>query len=242
VALPCLMSLRSSARSLIAVASIALIAGLGGCHKSGATTSASDSTALPAASTLIAQAATAMGTVQTVAFALTVDGTLQGVPVSNANGVLTHAGDAKGSATVSLYGTTVQAEFVIVDGSFYLKAITGGFQKLPLSSATQVYDPSAILDPNRGISKLLTASTNTKTVAETTIDGKAAYQVQLTPDPAAVQSLIPGAGSGTTGSIWIDKATGHVVKAVFAVPSGGKTATVTITLTNYDAPVTISAP
>jgi lipoprotein LprG len=237
------MSSRSSARPLVAVASLVLLVGvLAGCHKSGSTTTAAASSSLPAANTLISQAETAMGSVQTVSFTLKVDGTISGIPVSSANGVLTHAGDAKGSATISELGATIQAEFVIVDGSFYLKAVTGGFQKLPLSSATQVYDPSAILDPNRGISKLLASSTNAKTVGSTTIDGKTAYQVQLTPNAAAVDSLIPGAGANTTGSIWIDKASGHVVKGVFMVPSSGKTATVTITLTNYDAPVTISAP
>ena len=182
-----------------------------------------------------------MGTVQSVAFTLAVDGTLPGVPVSAANGVLTHAGDAQGTATIN-EGVSIQAQFVIVGGSLYLKALTPGYQKLPLSAASQIYDPSAILDPNRGISKLLTASTNPKTVAATTINGATAYQVQLTPDPTAIQSLIPGAGTGTTGSIWIDKASGHVLKGVFMVPSSGKTATVTITFANYDAPVTIPAP
>jgi lipoprotein LprG len=239
------MPFRSSAKSLIAVASLALVVGaLGGCHKTATATTAASTTAssLPAASTLMTQAETAMGTVQTVSFTLAVDGSLPGVPVSSGNGVLTRAGDAKGSATITELGATIQAEFVIVGDSFYLKALTGGYQKLPLSSASKIYDPSAILDPNRGISKLLSSSTNPQTVAETTIDGKTAYQVQLTPDPSAISSLIPGAGAGTTGSIWIDKASGHVVKGVFTVPASGKSATVTITLSNYDAPVSISAP
>jgi hypothetical protein len=66
-------------------------------------------------------------------------------------------------------------------------------------------------------------------------------QVQ-TIDPASISSLIPGAGAGTTGTIWIDQTSHRLAKGVFKIPSSGKTATVTITLDNYDAPVTISAP
>jgi len=238
------MSLKRSVKSLLAIASIALITGaLGACHKSSTSTSTADSGPLPAATDLITQASTAMSTVQTVHFTIAIDGTIAGLAVHKADGVLTHAGEAKGSATITYLGATIQADFVVVGDSFYLKALTGGYQKLPLSSASSIYDPSAILDPNRGIPKLLSTATNPKTVGATTIDGKTAYQVSLTPNPDAVKSLIPGAGDGTTGSIWIDKASGHVVKAVFTVPnSGGKPVTATITLDNYDAPVTISAP
>jgi lipoprotein LprG len=196
---------------------------------------------LPAATDLIAQAQTAMGNVQTVHFTIDIDGTIDSLPISKADGVLTKAGDAKGTATVSELGATIEADFVIVGDSFYLKAL-GSFQKLPLSQATNVYDPSAILDPNRGISKILGAAKNPQTVAAESIDGKTAYKVTIDVDTASVSSLIPGAGAGTTGTIWIDKTSHRLVKGAFAVPSGGKTATVTITLNDYDAPVSISAP
>jgi lipoprotein LprG len=236
------MSLRNSARSLFALASLALIAGaLGGCHKSAAPAAAVTGP-LPAASTLITQAETAMGAVQTVHFTLNVDGTIASLPVTTADGVLTHAGNAQGTATVVESGITLQVNFVILGESFYFKGPTGGYQKLPLATASSFYDPSAILDPNRGISKLLSASTNPKTVGATTINGKTAYEVSLTPDPSAIQSLVPGVGAGVTASLWIDQASGHVVKAVFTAPNAGKPATVTITFDNYDAPVTINAP
>jgi lipoprotein LprG len=232
------MSSRSSFKSLIAV--VLIMGALGGCHKSAPSAHAGP---LPDASTLISQAETAMSSVQSVHFTLNVDGTIASLPVKTADGVLTHAGNAKGTATATALGATMQVDFVILDGSFYFKGPTGGYQKLPLATATSFYDPSAILDPNRGIAKILSTSTNPKTVAAATIDGKTAYEVSLTPDPTAIQSLIPGVGAGVTGSIWIDKDSGHVAKGVFTVPnSGGKAATVTITLTNFDAPVTINAP
>ncbi len=236
-------------RALPLVALVLFTGALGACHKSstakGTTpTSAASTASLPDASSLITKAQTAMSSVQSVHFTLTVDGTISGLPLQSADGVLTHDGDAKGTAKISELGQTIQADFVLVDNSFYLKALTGGYQKLPLASATSIYDPSAILDPNRGIPKLLSTAQNPKTVGSTTINGKTAYEVSLTPDPTVVKSLVPGAPDGTTGSVWIDQATSQIDKAVFTLPSsgGGKATTVTMTLDQYDAPVTISAP
>ncbi|HEY2791510.1 MAG TPA: LppX_LprAFG lipoprotein [Micromonosporaceae bacterium] len=238
------MRFPKSIRSSVSIASVALIAAvLAGCHSgNGSSGSASDTTSLPPASTLLSQAETAMGAVQSVHFTLNVDGTIAALPVKSANGVLTHAGDAKGTATAVEFGTTLEIAFVIVGDSFYFKGPTGGYQKLPLATATTFYDPSAILDPNRGIPKVLSDSQNAKTVGSTTINGATAYEVSLTPDPDAIKSLLPGVGSGVTASIWIDKASGHVVKGVFNVPNNGKKAVVTITLDSYDQPVSISAP
>ena len=44
--------------------------------------------------------------------------------------------------------------------------------------------------------------------------------------------------------MWLDKQTKHLLKAVVNSPASGSTAaaTMTVTLTNIDAPVTISAP
>lgn len=237
------MSLKRTASLLIATV---LITGtLAGCHGSTKTSTSSDTSTPPPASTLLSQAATATSAVKTVHFTLKVDGTIANIPVSAVDGVLTRSGEAKGTATITELGATIQADFVLVGGSFYLKALTGGYQKLPLSSATRVYDPSAILDPNRGISKLLTASASgARTVGETSINGKPAYQVSIKPDPNAMKALIPGADANVTGSLWIDKASSRVVKGVFTIPNSNNTkpAIVTITLDNYDAPVSISAP
>lgn len=231
-------------RSLTAFAcAAALVTILSACtsKKSSAST---DLSALPAASDLMSQAETAMGTVQTVHFAINVSGSLPGLPLRSADGTLTRSGDAKGKASITEFGATVEASFVIVGSSFYLNAGTGGYQQLPLSEASSIYDPSAILDPNRGVVKLLATATGPKTEARESVNGTDAYRVALTPDPAAVNILIPGSGAGTTGKIWIDAATHRVVKGVFVIPAtgSGSPATVTITLDDFDAPANITAP
>jgi lipoprotein LprG len=85
---------------------------------------------------------------------------------------------------------------------------------------------------------------NPTTEAIESVNGHDAYRVAVTPDPAAITSLVPGSGAGTTGKVWIDTTTHRLSKGVFTVPGSGsnKGATVTITLTNYNAPVTVNAP
>lgn len=233
-----------SRRSVAVIATAALaVSVLGGCtHKKAVATTSSEP--LPAASDLMTQSEQAMSSLTSVHFGIDVKGTLPGLPLQSAQGDLTKEGNAKGSATITELGATIQADFVILGQTFYLKAGTGGYQSLPLSTASSIYDPSAILDPNRGVVKLMQAATNPKVEAKEQVNGKDAYKVSLTPDASSVSALIPGAGAGTTGTIWIDTSTKQVVKGVFTVPgkSGGQGATVTITMSNFNAPVTISAP
>jgi lipoprotein LprG len=216
---------------------------LGACtHKKD--TASTDTTNLPAAADLMSQSESVMSSLTSVHFAIDVKGALPGIPLQSAVGDLTKEGNAKGTAKIVELGSTIEADFVILGQDFYLNAGTGGYQKLPLSTASSIFDPSAILDPNRGIVKLMTAASASKTEAREQVNGKDAYRVAVTPDPATVSGLIPGAGAGTTGKIWIDATSHEVVKGVFTVPPSGsdKGATVTITMSNFNAPVTISAP
>jgi lipoprotein LprG len=201
-------------------------------------------TALPSGPTLMQQSETAMSSVQTVHFAIAVEGSLPGLPLSKAQGDLKASGDAKGSANISEFGVNVEVNFIIVNNTFYLKGVTGGYSPMPLSTASSIIDPSAILDPNRGVVQLMKTAKNPTTEAIESVNGHDAYRVAVTPDPAAITSLVPGAGAGTTGKIWIDTTTHRLSKGVFTVPGSGsgKGATVTITMTNYDAPVTVNAP
>jgi lipoprotein LprG len=201
-------------------------------------------TALPSGASLMQQSEAAMATVQTVHFAIAVDGTLPGLPLSKAQGDLKANGDAKGSANISEFGVNVEVEFIIANKTFYLKGVTGDYSPMPLSTASSIIDPSAILDPNRGVVQLMKTAKNPKTEAIESVNGHDAYRVAVTPDPAAITALVPGSGAGTTGRLWIDTTTHRLSKGAFTVPASGssKGATVTITMTNYNVPVTVNAP
>jgi lipoprotein LprG len=214
---------------------------LAGCTKS----SGGQSTAqLPEATQLLVASATAMRDVKTAHFTLDVQGKIADITVHHAEGSLTREGNAKGTATVEQFGATVEAEFVIVDKKVYVKGPTGGFQQVPASLAASVYDPSAILDPSRGVAKLLAGIKDPRTEAKESVGGQDAYRVAFTPAPGALDALVPGIGDHATGKLWLAVESKRVLKGEFTVPASGsdKGGTITITFSSYDAPVTISAP
>jgi lipoprotein LprG len=226
-------------RALAALSVFAIV--LTGCGKKNKEAKPSE---LPTGTQLMADGAKAMSEVKTVHFTIGVNGKINGVSIKAAEGDLTKDGKAKGKATLEQLGFVIETEFVLIGKDLYVKGPTGGFVKADASLAASVYDPSAILDPNRGAPKLLSTAKNPKTEAKEQVDGKDAYRVSFEPDTAALQSLIGTNATGVKGVVWLDAQTKRIVKAEFKMPASGGNpeGTVTVTFTKYDEPVNIGAP
>jgi lipoprotein LprG len=199
---------------------------------------------LPSGASLVTDAATKTKNLKSAHIKIETDGDVGSLPLRRAEGDLVRSGDAKGSIQLSQFGVLIQYDFVVVNKDIYLKGVTGGFQKVDAATAASIYDPSAVLDPDRGIAKLLATATNPKTEARETVDGKDTYRVSVNLDPTVVSNLVPGVTGTVTGKLWLDVKTKDLVKAVLTVPGGtaAKPATVTISESNVDVPVTVSAP
>ncbi|MGH8967877.1 MAG: LppX_LprAFG lipoprotein, partial [Actinomycetes bacterium] len=126
---------------------------------------------LPDGAALLAGSAEAMRTVTSTRFAIDVQDNVPTVPLQSANGQLTREGGAKGTATVNQGGQLVELEFVILGDTLYLRPPTGPVQKLPLSLAGAVYDPSVILNPERGVAAVLVSGQGATTEAREQIAG-----------------------------------------------------------------------
>lgn len=212
---------------------------LAGCSKS------KDSAAnLPSGASLVTDAATKTKTLKSAHIKIDTDGDVGSLPLRRAEGDLLQSGDAKGNVQLSQFGVLIQYDFVVVGPDIYLKGVTGGFQKVDAATAAAIYDPSAVLDPDRGIAKLLATATNPKTEAREKVDGKDTYRVAVNLDPSVVSNLVPGVTGTVTGKLWLDVNSHDLVKAVLTVPgnTSNKPATVTISESNVDVPVTVSAP
>lgn len=229
-----------SARALLALLALPtlLSIGLAGCTKDEETSN------LPDGTTLVSESATAMKTINSTHITIDVDGSIGSLPIKRAEGALKKDGDAKGSIQLLVFGQLSELEFVLLGDDVYLKSVTGGWQKSSGGTASFPYDPSAILDPDRGVAKLLATARNAKTEGSETIDGHDAWRVAVTFDSAAAAALVPGVPEGLTGQVWLDKQTKHLLKAIINAPVSGSTApaTITVALTAIDVPVTISAP
>jgi lipoprotein LprG len=199
---------------------------------------------LPAGDALLRDSAAAMREVKTVRFAIEADGTVSGLPLRRASGALTKEGSATGSAQVAQSGVNLELDFVVLGDSIYLKGLTGGWQKLPLALASSVYDPSAILDPERGIAKVLSTATEARTEAREKVGDTDAYRVAAKLDAPAVRTIVPGVGDEVTGQLWISADSKRLLRAKIMVPASGNDqgTTVTVTFSDFDAPVTVNAP
>lgn len=216
----------TAALSAAAAAAILLTAG---CNRGGGDDGGGD---LPDAAGLMTAAADEMAQVETVAMQLETDTDLGGLPVRRVDGVVTQAGDAEGTALIEQLGTEVELKFVVVEETFHYQLI-GGWQQLPLADAAEFYDPSAILDPDRGVANLLRTATDPRVERR---DGDQ-YEVTATFPAEALGVVLPGAAE-TRGTVWIGVDRPLLHRAQFPVEEG----TVTVSLSKFDEPVTIVAP
>ncbi|WP_067461933.1 LppX_LprAFG lipoprotein [Actinomadura macra] len=185
------------------------------------------------------RASAAMATVKSVGLTMESEGK---PPISVRGGdmKLLRNGDAQGTLTMEQSGMDVEMKVVASGSSVYLDAGTGGWQKVPRALAALKYDPSAVLDPERGIAKLLGSLQAPKPEAVEKVAGAEAYRVAAKLPKDRVAGLIPGVTTDVDGKVWVRKSDGRLVKVRGTFP-GGKD-TVLITFTEFDVPYKISAP
>lgn len=186
---------------------------------------------------LLAVAADEMAEVETVRVRMDSDANVGELPVRQVDGQVTGSGDAEGSAQVEQFGQLMELDFVVVGDAFHYRLL-GGWQQVPRADAESLYDPSAILDPERGVAQLLRTAGDAALDGTEELDGVDTYRVTATLDLAAAAALLPGAPDGLTGTLWIG-ADRRLHQAVLALPDGG---TATVRLSDFDAPADISAP
>jgi lipoprotein LprG len=200
---------------------------------------------LPNAVELLSRSADAMRTVRSAAIDIAVDPGVTAVPIRNANGTITTDGQAQGTAVMSLFGgPPLEYQLVVTNDVLYFKGPTGGYNTVPLANAAAIYDPTGILDPDRGTAALLAGADQATTQARETVEGVEAYRVAATFPAERVNTLVPGVSQPVPGMVWLDATTSRLVRAELDLPDGpaGKGGPVTVLLSDYDAPVTITAP
>ncbi|PWW65256.1 LppX_LprAFG lipoprotein [Actinokineospora spheciospongiae] len=216
-----------------------------GCTSNGGSTPGGQTSTLPDGAALLKSATEATRKIETVHFSLKVNGTVNAIPVQNADGDITRlgGGGAQGTVKLTLLGQLIEGKFVLTPDDLYLQGPTGGYQKLDASLVTNIYDPSAILDPDRGVANVLGNIQDPKTEKRETVDGVDAFKVNGRVAKDVVSRVVPGVSSDVDLSIWVrDNDTRDPVKATVEVPQGDQTATVDLSLSEIGKPVTITPP
>lgn len=188
---------------------------------------------------VLADAADAMADLRTVRLRVQAETDVAELPVRRVEAQITRTGDAAGTAQVEQFGQLVEVAFVVVGDDFHYQVL-GGWQKGSRAEAAALYDPSAVLDPDRGVAHLLRTLTDARVEGEDEVAGVRTWRVTAKIAEEALATLMPGAPEGVTGTLWIgvDRPLLHRVRV--ELPDGA--GPVTVDLYDHDAPADIRAP
>ena len=210
---------------LAALLAVTLLSGCSGGEDSGAP--------LPDGQALLRESAAAMKDVTSVGFALTTEGEPAGLPVKAMSGQLLRSGDAQGDVTAVQLGMTIEAKFVLVGPDLYFN-LMGGYQKTDKSMITSILDPSALLDPERGIPLMLSQATGAKSEARE--DG--AVRISASLPGTAVAGLGIKTDQTLQGTVWVNEDDKRLTRVLMNLEGGSAN----LALSEFNANPTIQAP
>jgi lipoprotein LprG len=215
---------------------IALVAG---CSSK----SQDSSKALPDAATLLKQSSETTKSQSSVHLKLTVQGQIKELPIESLEGDLTNtpAVGAQGTANLVFLGQRLEGvDFSVVDGTLYAALTKGSYQDL--GPAVDIYDVSAILNPDTGLGNVLANFSGPKADGRETLNGVDTVRVTGTVSADAVNKIAPSiAATGPIpGTAWIREDGNHeLVQAKLETTPGNS---ITMTCSDWGKPVTVTKP
>jgi lipoprotein LprG len=215
---------------------IALIAG---CSSK----SSDPSKALPDAATLLKQSSDTTKSQTSVHLKLTVQGQIKELPIESLEGDLTNtpAVGAQGTANIVFLGQRLQGvDFTVADGTLYAALTKGSYQDL--GPAADIYDVSAILNPDTGLANVLANFTNPKADGRETLNSVDTVRVTGTVSADAVNKIAPqiAATGPVPGTAWIREDGNHELVQAKLEPTPGNS--ITMTCSDWGKSVTVNKP
>lgn len=197
---------------------------------------------LPDAAPLIAQSIATTKALNSAHLEIVVNGKIPGLLVKSLSGDLTNVPSVaiKGSSKISMGGSDVDIQLVVLDGTLYAALTPNAW--LDMGPAADVYDPSVILSPDKGLANMLTNISEAKSDGTDTIGGVPTVRITGKVAGDAVNKLIPqfNAGSALNTTVWIEKDAPH--QLVQAKVDQSDADNVQLTLSDWDKPVTVTKP
>jgi lipoprotein LprG len=223
---------------LAVLAALSFAAALvGGCSSS-----KQSAAPLPDAATLLSKSNLTTRNVKSVHLVLSVSGTIHGLPVKTLTGDLTTSPDtaATGEANLTVLGSSVDAQFVVDDGTLYAALTPGHWESF--GPAAAIYDPSEILNPNTGLANVLTNISNPKSESRETINGQSTVKITGSASADAVNGLASQlkATQPLPATVWIQETGDHQLVQAKLDQSPGNS--IQMTLSNWNAPVQVTKP
>jgi lipoprotein LprG len=173
---------------------------------------------------------------------LSVIGKIAEMPVKTLKGVLTNepSAAAKGTAKITIMGSEVDVEFVVVDDHLYV-ALPGADWH-DYGPTAKAYDVTAILNPEAGLANMLTDFVDPTVEARETVRGYQTIRIagKVTADAVNKIGLPLNATKRMSCTVWIQESGDHQLVEVELEPS--KDNSIRMDLSNWNAPVTVEKP
>jgi lipoprotein LprG len=234
------MQTMQTRRRLFAVlAAVSIAAALiAGCS-SGSTQS---SAPLPDATTLVKQSTDVTKNLKSAHLVLSVIGKVPGLPIKTLTGDLTTAPAtaASGDVQLTMGGSEVDANFVVVDGELYATLTPNKWSDF--GKAADIYDVSTLLNPDAGVANVLANFTDAKAEGRDTINGENTIRISGNVPADAVNKIASqlNATKATPTTVWIQETGDHQLAQVKMDKSSGNS--VQMTLSNRNQPVQVTKP
>ena len=197
---------------------------------------------LPDATTLVKQSTDVTKNLTSAHLVLSVIGKVPGLPIKTLTGDLTNspATAASGNVQLTLGGSEVDANFVVVDGELYATLTPNKWSDF--GKAADIYDVSAILNPDTGVANLLANFTDAKAEGRDTINGENTIRISGNVPADAVNKIASqlNATKATPTTVWIQETGDHQLAQVKMDKSSGNS--VQMTLSNRNQPVQVTKP
>ncbi len=215
---------------------------IAGCSFSSSSTAGGP---LPDGKTLVQESANTTKNLKSAHLVLTVIGKIPSLPVKNLTGDLTTSPNtaAKGNAQITYLGQDISADFVVVGGDLYTNALTPGDPTMTdVGPASQLYDPSMILNPDSGVANLLANFNDAKSQGRDQISGQTTVRITGNVSADAVNKIAAPfkATKPVPATVWIVETGDHQLAQVNLQYSQGNN--VQMTLSNWGQPVQVSKP
>lgn len=210
---------------------------------SGCSSDKKSSEPLPDAATLLKDSTATTKAQQSAHLVITVTGEIKKLPITSLTGDLTNtpAVAASGKADITALGTKLEGVgFVVIDGTLYGALTPDSWSDF--GPAADIYDVSAILNPDRGLANLLANFSDPKAVDRENVNGVDTVKVTGNVSPQAVNGLLPqlAATAPMPGTAWISAADDHKLVQVKIEPAQGTS--IQLTTSDWGKPVTVTKP
>ncbi len=218
-------------------AAVALLAGCSG-------SSQDSGKELPDAATLLKESSETTKSQTSVHLKLSVQGQIKELPIESIEGDLTNtpAVAAHGKANIVFLGQKLEGiDFVVAEGNLFATLTTGGAYQ-NFGPAADIYDVSAILNPQTGLANVLASFTDPKADGRENLNGVDTVRVTGTVSADAVNKIAPqiGATGPVPATAWIREDGNHELVQAKLEPTPGNA--VTMTVSDWGKPVTVTKP